>query len=277
MLLKNFCAFLTIFSFFGCAPIYLPEVRPMNGDGSQIFKYGYTPIDPLSIDVGGQIDLKEEKDGILLALPNETIAFASGIVSASGNIDFNGVSTAFTGETAEFVLDYIKYTTVLQTVEQQSFKSGLPRPPGGFMAQNAAPDSVNASKIPVYVGVGMRLRATFRVLGGKINVTDLFSVAAAAEAKQIIGTLLIQQMGIGGKDASAAIQIPSELSRSTIQNAILGIGVIKSKLNDTTDGITISPQVIGIFLDKTLDFNSLSIASTILNCKPKLKKMEYRM
>jgi hypothetical protein len=107
----------------------------------------------------------------------------------------------------------------------------------------AAPDRVS---MPVYIGVGLRLTATVRVLKGTANLSSLGALAAGAEAGNLSGSLVVQTLGINGKGVSTALPLPSELNQTTIQNAILALGAIKAILYDEKN-TRVTPRVVGIY------------------------------
>jgi hypothetical protein len=99
--------------------------------------------------------------------------------------------------------------------------------------------------VPVYIGVGLRLTATVRVIKGSANLSSLGALAAGVEAGTLNGSLVVQTLGINGKSVSTALPLPSELNQTTIQSAILALGSIKAILYD--DKTLITPRVVGIY------------------------------
>lgn len=99
--------------------------------------------------------------------------------------------------------------------------------------------------LPVYVGVGLRLTATIKVLKGEVNLSGLPEIAAEAKAGKLSGTLVVQTLGATGELVSSNLPLPSELDRTTTQNAILSLGAIKALLPD--EKMRITPRVIGIY------------------------------
>ncbi|MAY36814.1 MAG: hypothetical protein CMN84_12010 [Spongiibacteraceae bacterium] len=99
--------------------------------------------------------------------------------------------------------------------------------------------------LPVYVGVGLRLTATIKVLKGEVNLSGLPQIAAEAKAGNLTGTLVVQTLGATGELVSSNLPLPSELDRTTTQNAILSLGAIKALLPD--ENMRITPRVIGIY------------------------------
>lgn len=99
--------------------------------------------------------------------------------------------------------------------------------------------------LPVYVGVGLRLTATIKVLKGEVNLSGLPEISAEAKAGNLSGTLVVQTLGATGELVSSNLPLPSELDRTTTQNAILSLGAIKALLPD--EKMRITPRVIGIY------------------------------
>jgi hypothetical protein len=64
----------------------------------------------------------------------------------------------------------------------------------------------------------------------------------------VSGSLLVQTLGITGSKVSSALPLPSELNPTTVQNAILALGTIKSGLY--SDDSVINARVIG-FINTT--------------------------
>jgi len=108
--------------------------------------------------------------------------------------------------------------------------------------QNGEYDIIN---LPVYVGVGLRLTATIRVLKGTVNLSGLPQIAAEAQAGKLSGTLVVQTLGATGELVSANLPLPNELNRTTVQTSIQALGAIKALLPDKKMKIT--PRVIGIY------------------------------
>ncbi|QDG40092.1 hypothetical protein FJN14_17165 [Alteromonas mediterranea] len=106
-------------------------------------------------------------------------------------------------------------------------------------------DDFELISLPVYVGVGLRLTATINVLQGNVDLSGLPAIAAEARAGNLNGTMVVQTLGATGPLVSSNLPLPSELDRTTIQNAILAIGSIKALLND--ESMVLKPRVVGIY------------------------------
>ena len=100
--------------------------------------------------------------------------------------------------------------------------------------------------LPLYVGVGLRLTANVSVISGSVNLSSLSALAAAAEADALSGSLIVQTLGVSGKQVAATLPLPSEIDQSTVQNAILALGSIKAILYDAPNTRT-KARVIGFY------------------------------
>ncbi|MCF0075184.1 hypothetical protein LZD49_32170 [Dyadobacter sp. CY261] len=104
----------------------------------------------------------------------------------------------------------------------------------------------NALNIPVYVGIGLRIQANITALKDSVNIGNLFGLGFAASENKIVGSLVIQTLGISGEKISSALPIPDKINESTIQAAIQAVGVIKSKIYDKDTHL--SPQIVAFSL-----------------------------
>lgn len=123
-------------------------------------------------------------------------------------------------------------------------------------------------RVPVYIGVGLRVHASFTVLSDSVNIGSLFGLGVAASQNKIVGTMVTQTLGVSGKDISQLMPISDEINQSTIQDAIQAIATMKSKLYD--DSTDINPQVIGFSLPYSLEGAKDLIESTIHSESPNL-------
>ena len=122
--------------------------------------------------------------------------------------------------------------------------------------------SSNEVVIPVYVGVGLRLTATVQILKGNVNLASLGAIAASVEAQKAAGSLVVQTLGINGKQVAASLPLPAELNSTTIQNAIQSLGSIKAVMYDA-ENTRVTPRVTGIY--SPLQFNSPRLINAIVS------------
>lgn len=225
----------------GCAstPWWHAKTQPTLPDAPQS-SWGYTPIDPLPVYFKelwtGRI-INEEVNNVLDLLPDETMRIAIGQIQQDGNILYGPAKAGIAGNKYVVVLDYIKFNTNYVDVD--------------FSGQEAAktaesPGSkVQLIKVPLYIGVGLRLTANVSVNEGSLDLSNLFALGAAAQAKQVSGTMVVQTLGISGEKISTLIPMPSEINPSTIQNVLLSLGSVKAKIYDP--GTKVSPRAVGIY------------------------------
>jgi hypothetical protein len=223
--------------------------------------YGYRPLDPLSANLQHSLKVPVTNCRILELFPDETVRLAIGQLDASGNISYGVAKAGYQGNHYTVVLDYTKTDTrsLSATGNQAAIASGA--------------DSMAGRQVPTYVGIGLRLSANLTVNSGTVDLANLIAIGAAAQAKQLSGTLVIQTLGISGETVASAIPIPSEISESSIQNALVAIGTIKSKIYD--DRTSISPRVIGIYNIFGNDAKSFDLFfASILNNPPSVTERE---
>ena len=196
--------------------------------------YEYRPLDPLKAKVmrpPKNPEVPASNCRILEMLPDETVRLAIGRVEASGGVSYGVAKIGVKGERYVTILDYLKSDTIT-VPEIKEAADGE--------ATSAVP---SRTPVPTYVGVGLRLTANFAVTEGSVDLGNLIAIGAAAQAKQIIGTLVVQSLGLSGKNVE--LPIPSDISPSSIQHALVAIGTIKSKIYD--DETQISPRVVGTY------------------------------
>ncbi|AVO51401.1 hypothetical protein [Ectopseudomonas mendocina] len=215
------------------------EIPMTPGDVKSAQNYGYHPIDPIPIELNiADSRLPVSNAHLLNALPDETMRLAIGQFDGKTGLTFGVAATGIKGNQYVVILDYIKFNTnslpVILEKENANIKANItPNAP--------EPDAL----VPTYIGVGLRLTANILVTEGSVDLGNLFALGAAAEAKKISGSLVIQTLGVSGENVSSVIPMPSEINTSTIQNAILALGTIKAKMyaNDTK----ITPRVVGVY------------------------------
>lgn len=99
--------------------------------------------------------------------------------------------------------------------------------------------------VPVYIGVGLRVIADVIAIKGETSLSGLDVISSAAENGLVTGSLTVQTLGINGKSISAALPIPSELNRTTVQSAIAALGAIKALMYE--GDVRIEPRAVGIY------------------------------
>jgi len=140
----------------------------------------------------------------------------------SGKIEYAVASASVEKGSYTVVVDFVKYNTVSLILNDNTC--------GGFGK----------------VGVGMRLRANVETKKSGLNIGNLFGLALAAQKEKITGTLTFEIIGIDSKDIINLIPLPSEISTSSIANALQAMATIKSKLDDPETRL--HPKLVSIKL-----------------------------
>lgn len=291
LFMKIFLYLLLLISFISCGSVADNNATKLNDKINEtLFALkGYQPIDPISIN-----DTKIEQDSIIDYFPNEAARVAVGTVNKNGTITFGPGTVAVSGESYTVIIDYIKYHTTsipAQYSYEQQYISDRTEIEETLQTQfgiikshknlsvSAAKDSTKSFtgnkqkiKIPVYVGVGLRIQANITVLKDSLglNLGSLYNLGVAASQNQINGTLIIQTLGISGKQISSAIPIPDKINESTIQNAIIALATIKSKLYDTDTSI--KAHVVGFGLPFNMNGAKDLIEATLHSNPPTVSK-----
>lgn len=233
-----------------CSSSKLLSKAKTPGDPTNAVSYGYQPIDPLPVAIGvdnGNGDIvfigykKVSNSRIMSSLPDETMRLAIGQVDGKGNVSFATAKLGYAGSSYIVILDYIKFDTKSLPVLIKKDSLNQVEDFISSFDYNTKPDAI----IPVYVGVGLRFTATITVNEGSVDLGNLFALGLAAESKKVTGTLIIQTLGISGKDISSLIPMPSQINTTTIQNAIMSLAAIKSKIYE--DDAELNPRVVGFY------------------------------
>lgn len=235
----------------GCATVPLTGAELARGSA-------YVPLSPKPIEISGD-DLTSTE--MLNVLPNETVRMSIGSTDSDGNITFGVGAVGVEGHTYEVVVDYIKYTTGYMPA---SFTSTAVDYKGKYIANRVVSKiktflgSVDVSsdlsvkgqedianrtnidiqqRVAVFVGVGVRLRASVRVWKGKVNLASLYGIGAAANSGAATGSLVFETLGIYGAPISPLIPLPTEISQASVQSTLQSLAAIKAKLYDANVGV----------------------------------------
>lgn len=245
----NFLLFSLTF-LFGCnLSKHVPRATPI-GDPVNAYSYGYQPIDPLPVSYG--VDSGQDKimmnsyagkipnKRLMESFPDETMRIAIGQLDQNGNVSFASSKYGYKGSSYIVILDYIKFDTKALPVVVTKDTLGQVT---DFKRSELA--SYADAIIPVYIGVGLRFTANVTVNEGSVDLGNLFALGIAAETKKVTGTLVIQTLGISGKDISSLIPMPGQINTTTIQNAIMSLASIKAKIYEDESELT--PRVVGFY------------------------------
>ena len=238
--------------------------------GEQNSGFTYVPLDPLTVNYPGCTGESNGYDVILDQLPDNAVRIATKKLSTSSESSFGPIGLGVAGEKFKIVLDYVNVDNsnipfqvkiIDDWVEDRV--SGERKPKRRYEIQRLAQKRTYQSElatsefdldasasgiyvVPVYVGVGLRLTAEIEVIKGTVNLSSLPGIAASVEAGNASGSLVVQTLGITGKQTSTGLIITSDLNETTVQNAILSLGKIKAILY-SNDAI-IRPRVTGMYL-----------------------------
>lgn len=215
--------------------------------------FGYVPIDPMPVIVDTYDgNFEPANSHYLNALPDETILVATGKYNSNGTITFGPIGGTIKGEKYTVILDWIKYTTVSKDlvehrdstdtykIEFIDYERQLSDNEDAYI-----PGSEYHS-IPIYTGVGLRLKATFVADSTGLNVNGVFGVSGSFNTKNVRGNLIIQSMGISGK--SVSLPLPSDINQTSIQNAMMAISSIRALVyTSEKDDLQITPRIIGYY------------------------------
>lgn len=196
---------------------------------------------------------------VMDALPDHTIRLAIREMSASGSGGFGPVALSVGGTGYQVVMDSIFADTTnvafgIRVSGAADSVYSLPEKilPGTQIevvrlksVGDAAPPGFEKVTIPLYVGVGLRLTANLFTRKGNINLANLTAVAATVEAKQSSGSLTMQTLGVYNQQVASTFAIPTELSTTSVQNALVSLGAVKAIVYDRDTGTR--PRLTGIY------------------------------
>ena len=248
-----------------------------NDSAQNLSGINYIPINPVPCISSVKTDSKPNCQ-LLAALPSETVFLSILDITASGNIAVAPVVTSKAGSrTYEVILDYIKYGSRLVDISKKlddTSKILNSREVSVLPGETVQSTSVKiiidttsivyyAKYIPVYYGVGVRLRARVTTKSADVNITSLSGIQAGVEAKKLTGTLTVQTLGLSGRAISSVIPLPSELNQTTIQNALMAMATIKGLMYDKE--VVITPSALGYLRPNIIDKNVNSDYYTYIN------------
>ncbi len=134
-------------------------------------------------------------------------------------------------------------TTESRRIESQNIQFKCPEENddvNGYTRIQITPERFN---IPVYYGIGLRLRAKVTVLKGSVNLSSLPAITAAVEAGAATGSMSVQTIGISGKAARSPLSFLGTIDATTIQNSIQVLASIKASIE--SGDTTVSPRIVG--------------------------------
>jgi len=166
-------------------------------------------------------ELSADKAGVFKFLPNEAVhvtlqkfdtehnSFAYGPASVTDKIGNYTV-----------IMDYCKFTAI-NALNGDSRCAGITK-----------------------VGIGLRITANIETLEPGVNTGSLFELGMAAQTGKLKGTISIDVIGIESHQITDLVPSPSEISPTSIQNALQAIATIKAKIYDNETYLF--PQVLAV-------------------------------
>lgn len=220
---------------------------------------------------------------LLKVLPDQTVRMAIKKFNASGKVSYAAFASAGKNESYEVILDYMntdtapgKFLVRKYVVRLENYNAGLlgttykrtdykvddnlglaESTPASVITQyHVVPYTEEAEKskeykdysvinVPIYVGLGLRLKASITTLEANVNLSGLPAIAAQAEAGSLRGSLVVQTLGVSGKNIATALPLPSELNPTTLTNSILSMGAIKAMIHD--DATNKKARIVGFY------------------------------
>lgn len=208
--------------------------------------YLYQPLNPTTIwvrdpdpkdlkpgETAADITSPDFKNALLRDLDTETVRISLSKIggSASATLAVGGASVK--NESYVLTVDYIKYFTINKrvTVPYEVVKAGV-----------KAKETFDGN-VPIYAGIGVRVRAEFKALESNLNISGLPALAIAANGNSVNGRLTLQTLGVTGVSVTDLMPIISDISVSSIQSAVQTVAAIKAKLYE--DSTVVYPKIVG--------------------------------
>ncbi|MCG3164481.1 MAG: hypothetical protein POELPBGB_00235 [Bacteroidia bacterium] len=194
----------------------------------------FVPISPLEydqkvivIDTLGRYDtlsvkqLAVSKRSILNFLPNEAVFVSVKKNDMSGSISYGPASVTAESGSYSVTVDYCKFTTLKIFNSSGTTCDGFTK-----------------------VGVGLRITANVQTTKAGLNLGNLFGLGLAAQMNKLSGTMSIDVIGMESQEITTLIPLPSEISPTSIQNALQAMATIKSKIYDNSTRLY--PQIVAV-------------------------------
>jgi hypothetical protein len=223
------------------------------GDPSIAARSGYQPLDAFSAQAwvgdGQAGTLKNIDDNLTTRILKEAVDETMRMSIRQLDVDA-GVEASIFGKanykSQSFVLtmDFTKTLTVPVLFAYNTDKNGNYLLYKTMDTKDADGNPLIQGSLPVYVGVGVRITATITTNSGDMSF-NLAQLGVKGDAKQIQGSLVIQTLGMSGETITSSLPVPSEINSSTIQNALLATGAIKTRLYDAKTEKR--PRVVGFY------------------------------
>jgi hypothetical protein len=157
-------------------------------------------------------DIAKAKDAVLGELVNHEVYVRTYSLDADGKISFLAANVAGKGKRVVVQQDYLNYKIV--QIDGHDKK----------------------------VGITLRVQAELVTKNAEVNLNGLFAIGLAVRAGSAAGTLRICAFGLTGEPVSSLIPMPSEITESSLQNAMQAVASLKAKIYDPK--VSVLPQII---------------------------------
>ncbi len=164
----------------------------------------------------------EFKDTLLRDLDTDTVRISLDDFQGNTSIKTSFGGASVKGRSYTLIVDYIKYFAGAKDVNFE------------YNTCYCDPNLVLPfnERIPIYLGVGLRVRAEFEALKSGIDISGLPALSIAASSNHVNGRLTVQTLGISGPEITDTFPIISDISVSSMQNALQVLASVKAKLYD---------------------------------------------
>tara|TARA_R110002073_G_scaffold118918_2_gene258904 strand:+ start:41529 stop:42623 length:1095 start_codon:yes stop_codon:yes gene_type:complete len=120
--------------------------------------------------------------------------------------------------------------------------------------------------IPVYIGIGLRVKANVASVSSGINVSGVSALTMNAETSSLQGTLTVQTLGVNGSEISGSLPQDDELNRTTVRAALTSVATIRAKLYQ--ENTIVQPRVLGIYLPIAADRQLVNAIVSLISKSP---------
>lgn len=101
---------------------------------------------------------------------------------------------------------------------------------------------VEVGSVTKRIGVVFRVRVELFTKRADVNLNGLFSIGLAVREGSATGNLHVSVYGLAGEPISSIIPLPSEVSESSLQQAMQAVATLKALMHDSR--VYVVPQVI---------------------------------
>lgn len=116
--------------------------------------------------------------------------------------------------------------------------------------------------IPVYIGLGLRIKANVTIIEGSIDFTGLGAITTAVEKGEASGSISVQTIGVTGPAPRMNLKMINEITENTVIDQIQTLASVKTAI-EGSDTI-ISPRVVGFHNTAGMDTHGINIVHGLL-------------